>query len=81
MEIINKDELMDGCLDEALKLIRLITNEKEEEQHKRIVNDPVYHNVIRHIASMYFEFETNEAFKHKQEKIRVKSELLLKSLK
>jgi hypothetical protein len=67
MNIINKDEIMDKCLDKAIRLASIITNESEEQLQKRACYDAMFHAAIRHIAQMYFEFETNEAFRNSRE--------------
>lgn len=73
MEIVSKDEIMDNCIDKALELIGMVIKDNEQELQKKFITDPVFHNVVRHIADMYFEFETNKNFKTQQEGRRIEA--------
>lgn len=62
MNIINKDEIMDNCLDRALTLVATATEMSDDELHDKVRNDAKFYKLVRHIAEMYFELETNELF-------------------
>ena len=58
--MINKDELMDQCLDKAVEVAMILTEQSKEELHAKLLHDPKLHASIRHIASLYYGLKINE---------------------
>jgi len=77
---IDKGEIYDKCIDKALEVMRLATKETKEDSRNRYMRDNVYRTVIKHQASMYYEFETNECFQHQQREQQMKYEEMIYSL-
>lgn len=75
--IINDEQLYSKCIDKALEVMRLVTKETKAQSENRYMRDNVYRNVIKHQANMYYEFETNESFKHQQKERQMEYEQMV----
>jgi len=75
--IIDNGEIYERCIDKALETMRLATKETKSQSENRYTRDNVYRNVINHYAKMYYEFETNECFKHQQKERQIEYEQMV----
>jgi hypothetical protein len=78
--IIDNEQIYSKCIDKALEVMRLVTKETKSQSENRYMRDSVYRNVIKHQANMYYEFETNESFKHQQKERQMEYEQMVHHL-
>lgn len=72
----NNGEIYKECRNEAIKFISKVRNESPFELEQQLLNDVLLYNSVHHLASMYFEFKTNECLKSKNEQVLMEQKRL-----
>lgn len=60
------------CHDRAVRLASLVVNVGERDHHLMYINDVHYKVFIDHLTELYYTIETNDCFKERTEKERIK---------